>query len=135
MLSMDYLFDTKALVALFDGERGAERVKEMIEDVEGGKALGCISAVTLSEVYYIYARKRKLSVAKERIEQIAASNLKIIPVDEKVAVKAGEYRLMVMPLADALIAACAYFASAKVVTNDKHFDKPGIEAIDFSRRA
>ena len=60
------------------------------------------------------------------------SNLKIVPIGEDVAVKAGEYKIKGVPIADALIGASAWFVNAKVVTDDVHFEEMGeIELVKF----
>ncbi len=74
---------------------------------------GFISSVTLTEIYYIYARRVGTDVARKRVEQIKLSNLKMIPI------------------ADALIAACAHSVGAKVVTDDKHFEELDVRVVKF----
>ncbi|QOJ78832.1 PIN domain-containing protein [Infirmifilum lucidum] len=128
---MKYLFDTKALVAFFNGEEGCERVRELLRDVEGGAAEGYVSAVTLTELYYLYARRAGAGVARRRVEQVLLSDLKVIPVDEHVALKAGEFKSRSVPIADALIAASASIVGARVVTDDEHFEKLGVEVEKF----
>ena len=39
-------------------------------------------------------------------------------IDAEIAIKAGEYKIKAVPIADALIAASAYSAGAKVVTEN-----------------
>ena len=52
------------------------------------------------------------------------SNLKIVPIDESIAVKAGEYKALGgIPMADAVIGASAWFIKAEVVTDDEDFEK------------
>ena len=129
--NIKYLFDTKALVAFFNDEEGAEFVEKLLREVDEGRAEGFISSITLTEIYYLYSRRAGEKVAKERVEQIRSSNLKIVPIDEEVALKAGKYKVRAIPIADALIAASAYSVGAKVVTDDEHFEELDVEVIKF----
>lgn len=129
---MSLLFDTEALLAFFNDEEGAEEVEKLLSEVDSGQLDGYISAITLTEVFYLYSREKGRKVAEERVEQIRLSNLKIIPINEDVAVKAGEYKTIGIPIADALIGASAWFVNAKVVTSDEHFEEmSGIEVVKF----
>ena len=128
---MRYLFDTKALIAFFNNEEGAEFVEKLLGEVDEDKAEGFISSITLTEIYYLYSRRVGGEVARKRVEQIRLSNLKVVPIDEKVALKAGEYKVKAIPIADALIAASAYSVGAKVVTDDKHFEELDVRVVKF----
>jgi len=128
---MKYLLDTKALIAFFNNEDGADKVAAILEEIDENKAEGFISAITVTELYYLYSRLVGGRVAKERIEQLKLSNLKIIPINEEIAMKAGEYKIKAIPIADALIAASAHFIDAHVVTDDEHFEKVGVRVLRF----
>ncbi|RLE66721.1 MAG: hypothetical protein DRJ47_01770 [Thermoprotei archaeon] len=128
---MKYLFDTKALIAFFNDEDGAEFVYDLLKGVDEDKIEGFISSITLTEIYYLYRRKVGEKIARKRVEQIRLSNLKIVPIDEEIALKAGEYKVKAIPIADALIAATAYSIGAKVVTDDKHFEGLDIKVVKF----
>jgi len=128
---MKYLLDTKALIAFFNNENGAENVEKILSDIDENKVEGFVSAITLTEIYYLYSRRSGESFAKKRIEQIKLSNLKMIVIDEAIAIKAGEYKIKAIPIADALIAASAYFVGAKVVTDDEHFEKLNAQVVKF----
>ena len=125
------VFDTKALAAFFNDEDGAEAVEKLLSDVDNGKLNGYISAVTLTEIHYLYSREINEEVAKERVEQLRLSNLRIVPIGEDIAVKAGEFKTGGIPIADALIGATAWFVNAEVVTDDEHFEKMGIKLLRF----
>ena len=95
------------------------------------RARGFISSITLTEMHYIYSRRAGRDYARKRIEQIQASNLEVIAIDGDIAVNAGEYRREAIPIADALIAACAHSIGAKVVTDDEHFESADVEIVRF----
>jgi len=131
MRNSRYLLDTKALIAFFNDEEGADFVERILAKVDSNRADGYISAITLTEIYYIYSRRVGEDIAKERVEQLKLSNLKIVPINEEVAVEAGVYKLKAIPIADAIIAASAKHVGAKVVTDDEHFLKTDVEVVRF----
>ena len=132
---MKYLLDTKALIAFFNNEEGAENVEKILSEIDENKAEGFVSAITLTEIYYLYSRRSGKDIAKKRIEQIKLSNLKMIVINDEIAIKAGEYKIGAIPIADALIAASAYFVGAKVVTDDEHFEHLDVEVVKFREKA
>lgn len=128
---MRYLFDTKALVAFFNDEEGADFVEKLLREVDEDRAEGFISSITLTEIYYLYLRRAGKETAVKRVEQVRLSNLKVVAIDEDVALKAGEYKVKPIPIADALIAASAHSVGARVVTDDKHFEGLDVEVVWF----
>lgn len=130
---MNYLLDTKALLAFFNNEAGADTVEQILSAVDENRAEGFISAITLTELYYLYSRSRRKGerFAKERVAQLKHSNLKVVAINDEIALKAGEYKVKAIPIADALIAACAQFVGAHVVTDDEHFEKLGVKVVRF----
>jgi ribonuclease VapC len=126
-----YLFDTKALIAFFNEEGGADFVQELLAKVDEGKVEGLISSITLTEIHYVYSGAVGKDTAKKRVEQVQMSKLRIVSIDAEVAVKAGEYRTHAIPIADALIAGCTWFTNARIVTDDEHFGKLGLEIVRF----
>ena len=128
---MRYLFDSAALIALFGNEKGARKVEALLDQVERGSVEGYISAITLTEVYYKYAKVDE-KAANERIDKIMASKLKVVDTNGMVALRAGKYKLKPIPLADAVIAASAFEQRAHLVAdNDKHFRELGINVLNF----
>ncbi|MCD6456588.1 MAG: PIN domain-containing protein [Methanophagales archaeon] len=123
--------DTKALIAFFNNEEGAKNVEKILKEIDENKAEGFVSAITLTEIYYLYSRERGEDFAKRKIEQIKLSNLKMVVIDDEIAIKAGVYKIKAIPIADALIAASAYFVDATVVTDGEHFEKLDAEVVKF----
>lgn len=128
---MNYLLDTKALLAFFNNEAGADTVEQILSAVDENRAEGFISAITLTELYYLYSRRKGERFAKGRVAQLKHSNLKVVAINDVIALKAGEYKVKAIPIADALIAACAQFVGAHVVTDDAHFEKLDVKIVRF----
>jgi len=57
--------------------------------------------------------------------------VRIVTINEDVAMKAGEYKVKAIPIADALIAASAHLIDALVVTDDEHFEKVNVRVLRF----
>ena len=126
---MKYLLDTKALIAFFNNEDGADKIEQILKEIDENNAEGFVSAITLTELYYLYSRRSGERSAKERIEQLKHSNLKVVAITEDIAVKAGEYKVKAIPIADALIAASAQSVGAPAVTDDEHFETVGVKVV------
>ncbi len=126
-----YVFDTSSIIAFLNGEKGAETVRRLVNDVESGSAEGVISPVVVTEVYCFYLQNNGKEVADELLRQLRVSKLRIIPAGEEVAVKAGAYKAMKMPIADAYMAATAKILHAKLVADDRHFVDLDIDLFKF----
>lgn len=123
---MKYLLDTMALLAYFNNEVGADFVEEILN--ENHEIF--ISSITLTEIYYIYSRRMDEKTAEERVKQLKY-NLDVVKIGSDESIKAGKYKVDSIPIADALIAACADSIDAALVTADPHFDKTDVEVINF----
>jgi len=127
---MRYIFDTGSFITFFDNEKGARKIGMLLNEVERGQAEGFVSAITLTELYYIYARK-DAKLANDRIDAVISSRLKVIAIGGNIALRAGRYKLAPIPLADALIAATSYECKAHLIAHDKHFKELGIYVVDY----
>jgi predicted nucleic acid-binding protein len=129
---MSYTFDTKALMAFFNGEAGAEKVEAFLKEVDSGATEGFVSSVTLTEIYYLYFKRLGARVAEERVREVRYSNLKTVDIGAEIALNAGKYKAeKKIPVADALIAASALATNSKVITADEHFEGLEIEVVRF----
>jgi predicted nucleic acid-binding protein len=81
--------------------------------------------VTLTEIYYKYVKEKRADLAEERTNQLRyATYLKKLPIDDEVAVKAGDFKSKYnIPVADALIAATAYLEESTIISDDPDFKK------------
>lgn len=126
---MNYLLDTKALIAFFNNEVGADIVEQILKEIDENCVAGFVSAITLTELYYIYLRRKGEQFAMVKIEQLKHSTLKVVAINGDIALKAGKYKVEAIPIADALIAASAHAVSAHVVTDDEHFELADVKKI------
>ncbi len=121
------ILDTHVLVDFFSDN--SEDAEKLIHESESGGLELAVSAITLSEVFYIIAGKAGHETAKISIDTMKAQ-LNIIPVNAEIAEKAGELKFRYagkgkkgMPMADAIIAATAWVHESQLITSDPHFDK------------
>ncbi|MEM3143334.1 MAG: PIN domain-containing protein [Candidatus Nitrosotenuis sp.] len=114
---MNVVFDTQALLIFYLGERGAERVEELLKQIIDAKISGYINVVNLAELYYVLGRKNK-KIADEKEKNIRSFGVRIVPVSDGQIWR--EAALMKMhhslSLADAFAAATAKILRLKLVT-------------------
>ena len=119
------VLDTKPLIKLFAQEEGWDAVEKILSRVEAGDLEAAISVVTLTEIYYKYVKEKRADLAEARTNQLRyALYLKKLPIDEKVAARAGEFKGKYdISIADAFIAATAYFEESTIISDDPDFEK------------
>jgi predicted nucleic acid-binding protein len=119
------VLDTKPLIKLFAKEEGWETVQKILSKVEDGEIEATISVVTLTEIYYKYLQEKRQDLAKARTEELRyAIYLKKLEIDEEVALKAGEFKGKYnVSIADAFIAAAAYFEGSIIISDDADFKR------------
>ncbi|MEM3382612.1 MAG: PIN domain-containing protein [Nitrososphaerales archaeon] len=119
------VLDTKPLIKLFAKEKGWDAVQKILSKIEAGGIEGSISVITLTEIYYKYLQEKRPDLAKTRTEELRyAIYLKKIDIDEEVAVKAGEFKGKYnVSIADAFIAATAYFERSTIISDDMDFKR------------
>lgn len=81
--------------------------------------------VTLTEIYYKYLQEKRADLARIRIEELRyAVDIRKLSISEEAAVKAGEFKEKYnVPIADAFIAATAYFEDATLISDDADFKR------------
>ena len=119
------LLDTEPLVKLFSEEEGWETVQKIVRTIENGEVDGAISVITLTEVYSKYLHEGRIDIAKARVEELKyAVYLEKIEMDDKIAVKAGEFKgKYSLLLADSIISATAFYTGRTIVSGDTDFKK------------
>ncbi len=119
------VLDTKPLIKLFAKEEGWETVQKILSKVEAEEMEATISVVSLTEIYYKYLQEKRPDLAKARAEELRyAIYLTKLEIDAEVAVKAGEFKGKYnVSIADAFIAAAAYFEGSMVISDDADFKR------------
>jgi predicted nucleic acid-binding protein len=119
------VLDTKPLIKLFAQEEGWDAVQEILSWVEAGDIEAAVSVVTLTEIYYKYMKEKRADLAEARMNQLRyAVYLRKLGIDEDVAAKAGDFKGRYdISIADAFIAATAYFEESTIISDDPDFEK------------
>jgi len=130
---MIYLLDACSLLAIFNGEPGAQKVIELLDKAKTGTIQLFMTIIQLLEVYYdrIYITGEK--IARVRIEHILAEPITIIEtISYPVMFEAGRFKTSYsISLADSIVAAATKNLGAMLVTKDNEF-KAAEEAGEFS---
>jgi predicted nucleic acid-binding protein len=119
------ILDTKPIIKLFAQEEGWSEVQKILSRVEAEEIEAAINVVTLTEIYYKYVQEKRPDLAKTRVKELTyALYLKKLDISQNVAIKAGEFKSKYsVSIADAFIAATAYFEGATVISDDPDFKK------------
>ena len=123
-MTAGYLFDSHALLAFFQKERGAEIVARIFrESVEQGM-MQLISVINLGEIIYMTKRRFGDEKKMEILGRIHQLGLKILPAPEPLVYKAAELKAEYpVSYADCFALACALEHAAILVTGDPEFKK------------
>ena len=138
---MNYLLDTKAVIALLKNQPSAVR-NRLRRVVSRGVSIA-VSTVVLYELWYGVARSQRRRENAERLRVFLSGNIDIVPFDEKDAVAAGDLRAALetagTPIGpyDVLIAAQALRNRTTLVTaNVSEFARvPGLVWQDWTAGA
>ena len=122
------------LIGYFKGEAGYEHVRDLIRRIEEGTIDGFISSITLIEIYYKYFREAGEEIAMRRTDQLRFSSFQIVPIEDRVALLAGEIKgKHAIPIADAVIGATAIILDGDLVSDDSHFEEiEGLKVLKVS---
>jgi len=115
------VFDSWALIAFFNNEAPAEKVKLLLEESARRKN-GWITNVNLGEVWYMLVRKRSQELANHAIREATEVGLQRVDVDWPMVLQAADFKSRhKISYADAFAAALAKQRNAELVTGDPEF--------------
>jgi len=117
-----YILDACALIAVFNGEKGADAVSGIINSAAGGDCSVLMNKYNLLEVYYGYFRDEGEDAAEQKLEILG--NLTVMVKDtltDELMRMTGKIKSSYKcSLADAVLLAQALMDNAIVVTADHH---------------
>ncbi|MFA4917936.1 MAG: type II toxin-antitoxin system VapC family toxin [Thermodesulfovibrionales bacterium] len=119
-----FVFDSHALLKLFQKEKGYEKIVHLLEQIKKTGAIKYINAINLGEI--IYATKREFGDQKkvEVLANIERLNFSILPVPNSLIYQAAEYKAQYsISYADCFALASAIEYNAVIVTGDPEFKK------------
>ena len=119
-----FIFDSHALLKLFQKEKGYEKVIRLLEEIRKGGATKYLNAINLGEI--IYTTKREFGDQKkiEVLANIERLNFTILPVPNNLIFQAAEYKAQYgISYADCFVLTSALEYKAIIVTGDPEFKK------------
>ena len=119
-----FVFDSYALLKLFQKERGYEKIVRLLRDIKKAGARKYINIINLGEI--IYSTKRAFGDQKkiEVLASIERLGFYILPASEDLVFRAAEYKaLYSISYADCFVLASAVGHETAVVTGDPEFKK------------
>lgn len=125
-MSNIFILDACALIALFAGEQGAEKIKKIIQDAIDGNVIVKINQINLLEVYYRICNVYNQDRANKAIEKIKEFPIEIIVgLKENVFNEAGRIKSKYkIPLGDCIAVAECLIGNGILVTSDHNdFEK------------
>ena len=140
-MSDAYVFDTEAIIAFLYDEPGHDRVGDLLDEVDAGDAVGLLSEMNASEVYYLVARYEGTPDKRSTPASLRAADRDIRTLTRRgVAVERAEWRLAGevkadgdISLADASAVALAHGRDATLIAGgDDYFEALPVD-VDVAR--
>jgi ribonuclease VapC len=119
-----FIFDSYALLKLFQKEDGYEKIASLLAEIRKTGTDKYINAINLGEI--IYSTKREFGDQKkiEVLANIERLNFSILPVPNSLIFQAAEYKAQYsISYADCFTLASAVEHKAVIVTGDPEFKK------------
>jgi len=123
-----YILDACSLVAVFKGEKGADKVRTLLDEAQKGETIIYMNTVNLIEIYYLFYRALGKEKSALVLEQIFALPINFInTIDDVIFSEASRIKAQyAIPLGDSVGIATAIKMGGTFVTSD-HSDFEPIE--------
>ena len=123
-MTSGYLFDSHALLAFFQKEKGAGIVAKILRNAEKLSHNRLICVINLGEIIYMTKRRFGDQKKVELLGRVHQLGFNILPVPESLVYKAAELKAEYpISYADCFALACTLEQSAVLVTGDPEFKK------------
>lgn len=123
-MTAGYLFDSHALLAFFQKEKGADIVAGILRETSTKGLDPFISVINLGEIIYMTKRRFGDQKKMEILGRIHQLGIKVLPAPDPLVYKAAELKAEYpVSYADCFALACALEYSATLVTGDPEFKK------------
>ncbi len=123
-MTSKYVFDSHALLALFQEEKGSQVVAGILRSALKQRLDRLICVINLGEIIYMTKRRFGDNKKIEVLGRIYQLGFKVLPVPETLVFNAAELKAdYPISYADCFALACALEHSAILVTGDPEFKK------------
>ena len=125
---MTYILDACSLIALFKKEKGADKIKVLLEDALAGQYDIYMNTVNLIEIHYLFYRALGKEKSNLILEQVKTMPIKLVnTIDDIIFSEASRLKAQyAIPLGDSIGLATAIRMNGTFVTAD-HSDFEEIE--------
>jgi ribonuclease VapC len=121
-----YVFDSHALLKLFQKEKGYEKVARLLEEIQKSGGTKYINTLNIGEIIYITKREFGDQKKLEVLANIERLQFTVLPVPNTMIFQAAEYKAQYsISYADCFVLASALEHKAAIVTGDPEFKKVG----------
>jgi len=104
----NFVLDSFALLAYFQGEPGGTTVRDILKEASAGSVSVMLPVVNLGEIYYIVARKRGRETALAIVEDISRLPVQLLDAGTDRVIAAADIKARhPLSYADAFVAAAA----------------------------
>jgi len=126
MKNRPFVFDSYALLRLFQREKGFEKIAKLLEDIRKRDIARFINAINVGEIIYITKREFGDQKRIEVLANIERMGFVILPAPNTLIFQAAEYKAIYsISYADCFVLASAVEHQATIVTGDPEFRKVG----------
>lgn len=117
-----YVLDAFAFMTYLENEPGAERIEQILQDVQDGRARAFISIINLGEVIYNTERRYGLAKAQDALALIQRMPIEILPADDQTVLAAAHIKANhPISYADAFVVVAAQKLNGILMTGDPEF--------------
>ncbi len=128
----NYVLDSSAFFTLFEDEKGAETVQELLEWAKKGEVVIFVCFATFAEVFYITFREQGQDEAQKRVKLMSRLSITRVESSKELGVIAGRLKANhKLSFADAWIAATAVLYDSILVHKDPEFEQLEDEVRDL----
>ncbi len=121
-MTSSYLFDSFSLLALFQNERGADTVYDVLQEMAQLRTAPLICVINLGEIIYITKRRFGDRRKIETLGHIYRMGFDILPATDEIVFKAAELKAQYrIAYADCFAVACAIDNASIILTGDPEF--------------
>jgi predicted nucleic acid-binding protein len=118
------VFDSFALLALFENEKGAVKVKNILTAAVSGDVDILLSVINWGEIYYIVLREYGMEAVGRIVDAIRSMPVTLVPVDESLTIRAATLKAAYpISYVDTFAAALTGHVRGILVTGDREFEK------------
>ncbi|HOE19254.1 MAG TPA: type II toxin-antitoxin system VapC family toxin [Syntrophorhabdaceae bacterium] len=126
MKNKPFIFDSHALLRLFQREKGFEKIAKLLEELRKKDIARLINAINVGEIIYITKREFGDQKKIEVLANIERMGFVILSAPNTLIFQAAEYKAIHnISYADSFVLASAVEHQATIVTGDPEFRKVG----------